>query len=106
MAIARVSGQTPKAAGGVGIQSIAATLPQAVATGNAIIAVGKYRKDTGTLTFSDNLSNTYGNDTTEPNDIDNGILIGSAKNLTSGGSCTITLTMTDSANRLGIVVME
>ena len=106
MAIARVSGQTPQANGGTGIQSIAVTLPQNVVAGNAIMAVGKYRKDAGTLTFSDNLANTWGNDTTEPNDIDNGILLGSAKNLTTGGACTITFTMTDTADRMGITAME
>jgi len=106
VAIARTVGQTPQAAGGIGIQSIAVTLPQAVVAGNAIMAIGKYRANAGTLTFSDNLGNTWANDTVFNNDIDNGIIIGSAKNLTTGGSCTVTFTMTDTADRMGIAVME
>jgi len=106
MAIARTVGQTPQAAGGTSIQSIAVTLPQAVVAGNAIMAVGKYRADAGTLTFSDNLGNTWANDTAFNADLNNGIVIGSAKNLTAGGACTVTFTMTDTANRMGIVVME
>lgn len=106
MAIARVAGQTPTANGGTGIQAIAVTLPQNVVAGNAIMCVGKYRKDAGTLTFSDNLGNTYANDTTTPDTLEDGVVIGSAKNLTTGGACTITFTMTDAANRIGIAAME
>src|SRR4030067_797382 len=105
MAIARTVGQTPQAASGTSIQSIAVTLPQAVVAGNAIMAVGKYRADAGTLTFSDNLGNTWANDTAFNADLNNGIVIGSAKNLTAGGACTVTFTMTDTANRMGIVVV-
>ena len=106
MAIARVSGQTPQANGAVPVTSIAVTLPQNVVADNAVMVVGKYRADAGTFTFDDNLGNTYANDTATPNDLDNGVVLGSAKNLSTGGACTITFTMTDAAERMGISAME
>ena len=105
MALARVSGQTPQAAGGTGITSIQVTLPQNVVAGNAIMAVGKHR-NSGTVTFSDGLGNTWGNDVTSPVQTTDLVTIGSAKNIATGGSCTITFSTTASANRMGLSAME
>ena len=105
MAIARVSGQTPQAAGGENVQSIAVTLPQSIVAGNAVMAVGKNRNG-GTRSFSDNLSNTYVVDVSSIIDADNNVTIGSEKNITNGGSCTVTFTTTAAANRMGITAME
>ena len=104
MAIARVSGQTPQAAGASPVTSIAVTLPQNVVAGNAIMAVGKHRNSTPT--FSDNLGNSYAVDAALPVfSADNGVRIGSAKNLASGGACTLTFGSVTSG-RLGVSAME
>jgi len=103
VAIARASGQTPQVAGSAGATSIAVTLPQNVVAGNAIMAIGKYRN--GTPGFSDGLGNTYAVDADTGTDGNNGVRIGSAKNLTTGGACTVTFG-TVTSSRIGISAME
>lgn len=105
MVISRVAGQTPQAHGLTGVTSIQVTLPQNVVAGNAVMVVGKSRSG-GTITFSDGLSNTYATDIETAGGADNDVAIGSAKDLSTGGSCTVTASTTAGADRMGISAME
>jgi len=106
MAIARAAGQTPQANGSSGVTTIAVTLPQAVVVGNSMFAVGGHTfSNLGS--FSDNLGNVWVVDKVQFNAAsEDHVSIGSCKNITVGGSCTITYASNGAAEIMGIVADE
>jgi hypothetical protein len=106
MAISRAAGQTPQVNGSGGVTTIAVTLPQAVVVGNSIFAVGGHTfSNLGS--FSDNLGNAWVVDKAQFNAAsEDHVSIGSCKNITVGGSCTITYASNGAAETMGIMADE
>jgi hypothetical protein len=108
MPIARVSGQTPQANGANTVQTIAITLPQNVVAGNFIGCIGGSQNSNAHI-YSDNLANSFANDVSRDRAVDaNHCSIGTAKNISTGGAATITLSQdgTPANARMGIAGME
>ncbi len=107
MAIARAGGQTIGIQGATGVQSLSHTFAASVVVGNAIMAFAKAGDDNDTISFSDDQSNSWATDVLINDAVSfETSAVGSAKNVTTGGTVQVTASIDGGTNRRMFLAVE